>query len=125
MSIENMNNAASEIRSAHSSDLKNFDPDKRLDISETAEKNENKIDVFDPDKRIEKTDIQGGKYADLKKADNLDEKEIHHTPADSANHMDTKEGPAIIMDKADHMQTASWGNSKEARISGETGKTCE
>ncbi len=36
-------------------------------------------------------------------------------PANSATELPTNDGPAIIMDKADHRQTASCGNSREAR----------
>jgi uncharacterized protein RhaS with RHS repeats len=41
--------------------------------------------------------------------------ESHHMPADSVSPLSKNKGPAISMDKADHKQTASWGNSKEAR----------
>ncbi|WP_016799222.1 RHS repeat-associated core domain-containing protein [Vibrio cyclitrophicus] len=41
--------------------------------------------------------------------------ESHHMPADSVSPLSKNKGPAVSMDKADHRQTASWGNSKEAR----------
>ncbi|MCF2910373.1 RHS repeat-associated core domain-containing protein [Pseudoalteromonas sp. DL2-H2.2] len=41
--------------------------------------------------------------------------ESHHMPADSVSPLSKNKGPAISMDKADHRQTASWGNSKEAK----------
>ena len=36
-------------------------------------------------------------------------------PADSVNGLERNDGPAIVMEKADHRQTASCGNSLEAR----------
>lgn len=61
----------------------------------------------------------GGRFADLK--NDIDPKtgtnktEKHHIPPDSASKLDRDDGPAIKMDKEDHRQTASCGNSKEAR----------
>lgn len=57
----------------------------------------------------------GGAYKDLFRAGQGDRYEIHHMPADSSSHLETNDGPAIKMDKGDHRQTASCGNSKEAR----------
>lgn len=36
-------------------------------------------------------------------------------PANSVNGLETADGPAIVMEKGDHQETASWGNSREAR----------
>ena len=57
----------------------------------------------------------GGSYAEVKKISDGNIHEIHHTPADSVSKFDYTDGPAIRMDKMDHRQTASWGNSREAR----------
>ena len=57
----------------------------------------------------------GGSYAVVKKISDGNIHEIHHTPADSVTKFDYTDGPAIRMDKMDHRQTASWGNSREAR----------
>ena len=57
----------------------------------------------------------GGSYAEVKKISDGNIHEIHHTPADSVTKIDYTDGPAIRMDKMDHRQTASWGNSREAR----------
>ena len=57
----------------------------------------------------------GGSYAEVKKISDGNIHEIHHTPADSVTKFDYTDGPAIRMDKMDHRQTASWGNSREAR----------
>lgn len=52
---------------------------------------------------------------ELKEQDGI-EREVHHMPADSTNDILSRgDGPAIIMEKDDHRQTASCGNSKEAR----------
>ena len=61
----------------------------------------------------------GGRYADLKNdidpKTKLNKTEKHHMPPDSVTKLDREDGPAIKMDKEDHRQTASCGNSKEAR----------
>ena len=44
-----------------------------------------------------------------------DKYEVHHMPADNVNGLERKDGPAIRMDKEDHRETASCGNSREAR----------
>lgn len=58
---------------------------------------------------------KGGSYRDVKKPSDGDTHEVHHMPADSATDLDRDDGPAIKMEKDDHRQTASCGNSKEAR----------
>lgn len=57
----------------------------------------------------------GGSYGELYREGEGDKYEIHHMPADSISHLERNEGPAIRMDKADHRETASCGNSREAR----------
>ena len=94
---------------------KTFDPDKRIDVTES------KVDFasvdkgFDPDKRVENAEKQGGSYAEVKKHSNGETHEVHHMPADSASYLERNDGPAIKMEKADHRQTASCGSTKEAR----------
>ena len=65
---------------------------------------------------------QGGTYGELISNDqwggHLEDHpphEVHHMPADSVNGLERNDGPAIVMEKADHRQTASCGNSLEAR----------
>ena len=65
---------------------------------------------------------QGGTYGELTSGDqwggHLEDHpphEVHHMPADSVNGLERNDGPAIVMEKADHRQTASCGNSLEAR----------
>ncbi|ENM5771362.1 hypothetical protein V4V48_003074 [Vibrio mimicus] len=41
--------------------------------------------------------------------------ESHHMPADSVSPLSKNKGPAISMDNMEHRQTASWGNSREAK----------
>ncbi|MFI3253575.1 MAG: hypothetical protein R3Y63_04435 [Eubacteriales bacterium] len=50
----------------------------------------------------------------LKESDGTTQ-EVHHMPADSISELSRGDGPAIVMEKADHRQTASCGNSLEAR----------
>ena len=64
----------------------------------------------------------GGTYGELTSGDqwggHLEEHpphEVHHMPSDSVNGLERNDGPAIVMEKADHRQTASCGNSLEAR----------
>lgn len=63
----------------------------------------------------EETEKKGGSYGELRKQNNGDDTEVHHMPSDSASPLERNDGPAIKMDKEDHRQTASCGNSKEAR----------
>lgn len=63
----------------------------------------------------EQPEKKGGSYRDVKKTSDGETHEVHHMPADSASNLETDDGPAIKMEKADHRQTASCGNSKEAR----------
>lgn len=58
---------------------------------------------------------EGGSYRDVKKLCDGTTHEVHHMPAKSSSFLDELDGPAIKMDKFDHQQTASWGNSIEAR----------
>lgn len=62
----------------------------------------------------------GGTYGELKKEwsgklETQPPHEIHHMPANDVNGLKENDGPAIVMEKADHRQTASCGNSLEAR----------
>lgn len=69
---------------------------------------------------VNETKPTGGTYGDLKDAwrGELEKEpphEVHHMPANNVNGLNVNDGPAIVMDKADHRQTASCGNSLEAR----------
>ncbi len=71
-----------------------------------------------PDEIIDSDDFsekKGGSYKDIKKDSDGETHEVHHMPADSASHLERDDGPAIRMEKEDHRQTASCGNSREAR----------
>ncbi len=60
----------------------------------------------------------GGSYKEVlkyAKKENLENKEVHHMPADSSSRLERGDGPCIIMEKEDHRKTASCGNSREAR----------
>lgn len=57
----------------------------------------------------------GGSYGELYQEGEGDKYEIHHMPADSTSNLERNDGPAIRMEKADHRETASCGNSREAR----------
>lgn len=64
----------------------------------------------------ENTEILGGRYRDVFKEGLGDKYEVHHMPPDSVNGIERLDGPAIRMEKEDHRQTASCGNSIEARM---------
>ena len=60
----------------------------------------------------------GGSYGEVREhveKTEAENKEVHHMPADSVSPLERNDGPAIEMDKEDHRQTASCGNSREAR----------
>ena len=56
---------------------------------------------------------KGGPYGKVRKANKGGE--VHHMPANSINGLPHSKGPSIHMSKSDHRQTASWGNSREAK----------
>lgn len=68
-------------------------------------------DIIDSREWVKK----GGSYKEVKENSEGDTDEVHHMPADSASPLERSDGPAIKMEKADHRQTASCGNSREAR----------
>ena len=55
---------------------------------------------------------KGGAHGEVK---GIPGQESHHAPADSASPLSKNKGPAMSMETPDHRQTASWGNSREAR----------
>lgn len=56
--------------------------------------------------------VTGGPHGKVK---GIPGNESHHMPADSVSPLAKDKGPAISMEKGEHRQTASWGNSREAR----------
>ena len=81
--------------------------------SNEAKENVNKLEK-EKDAR-EDGEVSGGSYRDVKKGSDGKTEEVHHMPADCASDLSRDDGPCIKMDKQDHRQTASCGNSKEAR----------
>lgn len=61
----------------------------------------------------------GGRYQDLKNEgwgwNTEPPTEVHHMPSDYSSELDRNDGPAIVMDYEDHRETASCGNSLDAR----------
>ncbi|SHM65320.1 hypothetical protein [Gracilibacillus kekensis] len=53
----------------------------------------------------------GGAYKDVPSNGG----EVHHMPANSVSPLSRGNGPGVRMETIDHRQTASWGNSREAR----------
>ena len=65
-----------------------------------------------PDEEVSEAAPRGGAYKDLPSEPGC---EKHHCPANSTTDLPKGDGPAIVMDAEDHRQTASCGQSKEAR----------
>ncbi|MDO4755142.1 MAG: hypothetical protein Q4A54_02285 [Parabacteroides sp.] len=57
----------------------------------------------------------GGSYKDVKEHSSGETHEVHHMPSDDASNLERNDGPCIKMEKEDHRETASYGNSREAR----------
>ena len=66
-------------------------------------------------KKLDAPEKKGGSYKEVKENSEGETHEVHHIPADSASPLERNDGPAIKMEKEDHRQTASCGNSREAR----------
>lgn len=115
--------------------IPSFDQESGLDDAKGDQSEENRCsDLADapsgeakdmPDaeaKDVSETRKNGGTYGELTSPDqwggHLEDPpphEVHHMPADSVNGLERNDGPAIVMEKGDHRQTASCGNSVEAR----------
>lgn len=93
--------------------IKNIKPETSITIQECRDflKEKFQKEVIEKDY----PEKSGGSYGELHKPGEGDKFEIHHMPADSASHLERNDGPAIRMEKADHRETASCGNSREAR----------
>lgn len=90
-------------------------PDEVMDKNDAGESSDEKERDADIEEDDEPKEKKGGSYRDVKKTSDGETHEVHHMPADSASNLETDDGPAIKMEKEDHRQTASCGNSKEAR----------
>lgn len=106
---------SNEVNKSSVSDIKSFDPDKRLDVNK--QQDSKSCAGYNVDKRVDvaEIDVLGGSYSDVKKFSDGEIHEVHHMPADSASYLERGDGPAIKMERADHRQTASCGASREAR----------
>lgn len=96
--------AKPEVKSAETENHEPIDPDKPIE----ARAEGNRLET-------EQSEYAGGSYRDVKLAGDGEQHEVHHMPADEVNGLPFKDGPAIRMDKYDHRQTASCGNTIEAR----------
>lgn len=117
---------SSEVSKAPETRKLDIDADKLID-SETKESKTEAGDVknhepVDPDKliepaqrEVEQPEVSGGSYREVKKNSDGATHEVHHMPAADINGLYFFDGPAIKMSKDDHRQTASCGNSIEAR----------
>lgn len=113
--IDLKSGTTNEVTKPSVSEQRKFDPDKRIDVD--FKQDLHRTSEYNADRRIDisEKEVTGGSYADVKKNSNGETHEVHHIPADSASSLDRNDGPAIRMDKEDHRQTASCGNSREAR----------
>ena len=93
-------------------------PSERIDIQEYS-----KPVALDEQNLGKKFDVSpskhgGGSYREVRKyiiENNLENREVHHIPSDCVSPLERMDGPCIEMKKADHAETASFGNSREAR----------
>lgn len=85
-----------------------------LELDVPSEVVPNEIDAG-AEKKTDAPEKKGGSYKEVKENSEGDTHEVHHMPADSASPLERNDGPAIKMEKEDHHQTASYGNSREAR----------
>lgn len=109
--------------SEQSSKARQDDADKEK--NEPSEAKADKVENADNEAAESNADVNeakptGGTYGELKDAwrGELEKEpphEVHHMPANDVNGLNVNDGPAIVMDKANHRQTASCGNSLEAR----------
>ena len=99
------------VKEADSFWKKEFEKESDYDVSKH-EKN-----LLEADKQFsdETHEVKGGSYRDTKKTSDGEKHEVHHTPSNDASYLERDDGPTIKMEKEDHHQTASYGNSREAR----------
>lgn len=102
-----------EFSSDHS-DVNNDSGERNIDFAKDSnETTEDKLSY------IEKYGSDGGKYQDMKNEgwgwETEPPTEVHHMPSNSASELPTDDGPCIVMDYEDHRETASCGNSREAK----------
>lgn len=95
-------------------DEKSDDSEMNKDVDSESE-NQQLDDENETAENNELEDKKGGSYREVKKTSDGETHEVHHMPADSASNLERDDGPAIKMEKEDHRQTASCGNSREAR----------
>lgn len=102
--------------SGKKSETNSFDPDKKAEVSKNDSENKTEVSKNSEAEQVEK---KGGSYKELKDAghgyNRNPPEEVHHMPADEVSPLERNDGPAIAMEKEDHRQTASCGNSREAR----------
>lgn len=96
-------------KNSYEENMDSIEQDEAQDDS-TIKENESKDRDVD-----ENTEKKGGRFGEVFKDGEGDRYEVHHMPADSTTALERNDGPAIKMDKEDHRETASCGNSKEAR----------
>lgn len=102
------------------SETKDFNLDKKAEVSHKADANDSgKKTEVSKNSEVEQVEKKGGSYKELKDAghgyNRNPPEEVHHMPADEVSPLERNDGPAIAMEKEDHRQTASCGNSLEAR----------
>lgn len=108
---------AGKIESIQDNKTDDITNDDIIDTSNCEQIESEKTDELKDDE-INNSEIeekQGGRFGNIFKEGEGDTVEVHHMPADSVTELSRNDGPAIKMDKMDHRETASWGNSREAR----------
>lgn len=104
------NSDIKETKKPEVDNFKNIKPQSDITVKEARDYFYNEFRESDTS-----NEIQGGSYREVFKEGEGENYEVHHMPANDINGLEFKDGPAIKMEKADHRQTASCGNSREAR----------
>ena len=89
------------------------------DVFDIEQTDGTQITTIEQNSDVEEIGKAGGRYQDLKIEgwgwNTEPPTEVHHMPSDYSSELDRNDGPAIVMDYEDHRETASCGNSLDAR----------
>ena len=118
--MSEVSSVSKEVSSVKSESIGEFNPDARAEISSKTGEGES----FNPDARAdvsdqEKIEKKGGSYKELRDEghgwNHEPPEEVHHMPSDESSPLERNDGPAIAMEYEDHRETASCGNSRDAK----------
>ncbi|ONI47906.1 hypothetical protein AN644_03475 [Candidatus Epulonipiscium fishelsonii] len=109
-------NVSGQLKANDYSITEKMGPESKSSIGKLVPPFVSKLLEGSPSETKEVPQFRGSSYVEIRKETKGNSSlEAHHMPADSTNELARNDGPAIAMDKCDHRETASCGNSKEAR----------